>query len=235
MKIWFQKRGHPENIIENEMKKVNFPSCNKVQRKKSKGIPFVVTFHPLLKQLEEVLRRNKYLLNMNAEVKQTFTPVPMVSYRSSRKLSSYLVRAKLYPIDRIVGSKGCGKKLGEVCVKVRKTDTFSSTVTGEAFKINHKLNCKCCGRQDVGETTGEFSFRWNNYKCNDRKYARDEDCFQEDLFRHFQSGEHTGFLENVKIMLIDKTDGQNPKKRECYWRRTFKIYAPFGLNVEDSV
>ena len=39
---------------------------------------------------------------MNAEVKQTFTPVPMVSYRSSRKLSSYLVRAKLYPIDRKV-------------------------------------------------------------------------------------------------------------------------------------
>ena len=33
MKIWFQKRGYRENIIENEMKKVKFPSCNKVQRK----------------------------------------------------------------------------------------------------------------------------------------------------------------------------------------------------------
>ena len=63
MKIWFQKRGYPENIIENEMKKVNFPSCIKVQRKKSKGIPFVVTYHHLLKQLEEILPRNKYLFN----------------------------------------------------------------------------------------------------------------------------------------------------------------------------
>ena len=36
-------------------------------------------------------------------------------------------------------------------------------------------------------------------------------------------------------MLIDKTDGQNPKKREDYWRRTLKTYAPFELNVEDSV
>ena len=34
MKIWFQKRGYPVNITENEMKKVNFPSCNKVQRKR---------------------------------------------------------------------------------------------------------------------------------------------------------------------------------------------------------
>ena len=36
MKIWFQKRGYPENIIENEMKQVKFPSCNKAQRKNSK-------------------------------------------------------------------------------------------------------------------------------------------------------------------------------------------------------
>ena len=110
MKIWFQKRGYPENIIENEMKKVKFPSCNKVQRKKSKGIPFVVTYHSFLKQLKGILCRNKYLLNKNAEVKQTFTSVLMASCRSSKKLSFYLVRTKLYPIDRIEGSKGCGKK-----------------------------------------------------------------------------------------------------------------------------
>ena len=170
MKIWFQKRGYPENIIENEMKKVKFPSCNKTQRKNSKGIAFVVTYHPLLKQLKVILRGNMHLLNMNAEVKQTFTPVPMVSYRSSRKLSSHLVRAELYLIDRIVGSKGCGKKPCEVCVNVCETDTFASTVTGETFKINHKLNCddkcliylftcECSGKQHVGKTTAEFRFR----------------------------------------------------------------------------
>ena len=136
MKIWFEKRGYPENIIENEMKKVTFPSCNKVQRKKIKGILFVVTYHPLLKQLKRILHRNKYLLNMNAEVKQTFTLVPMVSYRSSRKLSSYLVRAKLYPIDELRDLKSV-KKRCEVCVNVSETDTFSSIVTGEMFKINH--------------------------------------------------------------------------------------------------
>ena len=75
-----KKRIHyGENITENEMKKVKFPSCNKVQRKKSKGILFVVTYHPLLKQLEGILHRNKCLLNMNSKVKQTFTPLPIVS------------------------------------------------------------------------------------------------------------------------------------------------------------
>ena len=50
---------------------------------------------------DKILRRNKYLLNMNAEVKQTFTPVPSISCRSSRKISSYLVIAKLYPTDSV--------------------------------------------------------------------------------------------------------------------------------------
>ena len=126
---------------------------------------------------------------MNAEIKQTFTPVPMGSYRSSRKLSSYLVRTKLYPTDRIVGCKGCGKKQCEVCVNVCEADTFTSTVTGETFKNDHKLNCddkcliylfmcECCGKQYIGETTGEFRFRRNKYRCNDRKYTRNDDFFR---------------------------------------------------------
>ena len=75
---------------------------------------------------------------------------------------------------------------------------------------------------------------WALYVIVVGKYTRNEDCFQEHLFRHFHSGEHTGFLENVKITLIDKSDGQNAKKRENYWSRTLKIYASCGLNVENS-
>ena len=52
---------------------------------------------------------------MNDEVKKTFTPSPMISSRSSRKISSYVVRAKLYPLERTVGSSKCGKKICEVC------------------------------------------------------------------------------------------------------------------------
>ena len=97
------------------------------------------------------------------------------------------------------------------------------------------LTCKCCGKQYVGETTDEFRLRWNNYKSNDRKNARNEACTQEHLFEHFKSEGHSGFLANVSITLIDKTDGKDPNRRENYWMRTRKTYAPFGLNTEDSV
>ena len=98
-----------------------------------------------------------------------------------------------------------------------------------------KLMIECCGKQYIGETTDTFRYRWNNYKVNDRKHSRKESCIQEHLFKHFKSMGHNGFLSNVSITLIDKTDGKNPKKREDYWRRTLKTYSPFGLNVEDSV
>ena len=70
----------------------------------------------------------------------------MVSFQSARKLSSYLVLPKLYSLQRNIGSSKCGKQRCEVCDNVTDTSIFSSTVTGDTFKINHKLkNCddKC--------------------------------------------------------------------------------------------
>ena len=58
---------------------------------------------------------------------------------------------------------------------------------------------------------------------------------QEHLFKNFKSKDHSGFLGNVSITLIDKTDGKDPKRRKNYWMRILKTNAPFGLNIKDSV
>ena len=69
----------------------------------------------------------------------------MVSFRRARKLESYLVRAKLYSLERSVGSFKCNGKQYQVRLNVTETKTFSSTVTKKEYKINHKFNCndKC--------------------------------------------------------------------------------------------
>ena len=80
------------------------------------------------------------------------------------------MRAKLYPLHRKIGSKKCAKNRCEVCDYVTDTDTFTSTVTGESFKINHQLNCddrciiylltcKQCQKQYTGDTAGDFRYR----------------------------------------------------------------------------
>ena len=145
-----------------------------------------------------------------------------------------------------MGSFKCNKSRCEVCINVIETDTFTSTVTGESFKINHKFNCddRCliylltcnqCRKQYVGQTVDNFRFRWNNYKCNCYKHAKGESVKQQHLCDHFMLEDHTHFVNDVPIIFIDKTDPTDPLKREQYWRHTLKTLVPYGLNVSESV
>ena len=104
-----------EKLILAKMDKVKFSNIERKSNSKTqKDIPLVVTYHPLLKPLCNIVNNNIYLLQVDQEVKRTFTPQPMVSYRIARKFSIYLVRAKLYPIERKVGSCKCNGKRCEV-------------------------------------------------------------------------------------------------------------------------
>ena len=53
---------------------------------------------------------------------------------------------------------------------------------------------------------------------------------QPELFEHFYSEEHNGFLQDCSITLIYKTDGSNLGRQEEYWHVKLKTVAPYGLN-----
>ena len=101
MKSWFLKREYSEKLNENKIRKVKL--CERV-----KCIPFAVTYLPQLKNLEIIINQKFYLLDMNEKTKKVFSPRPMISFRSPRKVSGYLVKAKLHRLDRILGSTRCG-------------------------------------------------------------------------------------------------------------------------------
>ena len=156
-------------------------------------------------------------------------------------LKNFLVRSKVYPLEKIVGSSKCCFKRYQVCLNVSETDTFESFLTKRQYKINHCLNCnekcliyllrcKICGLQYVGSTTDRFRLRLNNYKANDRKAQRGEEHMQLELFQHFLSEGHNGFLQDCSITLINKTDGSDPTRREEYWGTVLTTVVLYGLN-----
>ena len=108
-------------------------------------MPFVVTFHPKLMFLGKKIKVFSKYLDIDLEVKTVFIPTPMVSFRCVRKIRDYLARAKIYPLEQNGGSKKYKKSRCEVCNNIESTDFFSSTVTGNTYKINHYFNCnsKC--------------------------------------------------------------------------------------------
>ena len=94
-----------------------------------------------------------------------------------------------------------------------------SVFTQNIYKINHQFDCseKCLVyllKQYVAQTVDEFCRRWNKYKSNDRKFHRLEPCIQEHLFSHFSMAGHDGFLNDVSVTFIDKTDLTGPLRRE---------------------
>ena len=63
----------------------------------------------------------------------------MVSFGGAAKRSSYLVRVKVYRLERKVGSCSCGEKRYQVCL-IFEMDSFTSTSTNKTCKINHLFN-----------------------------------------------------------------------------------------------
>ena len=120
--------------------------------------------------MNKIYTKTLYLLYMDKE--KCFSPKPMISFRSARKLSNYLLRPKMYPLDRNVRPKNCNSKRCEVCINVNEASTLTSTFTREIFTINYKFYCKArclltCRKykiQYAGQAVNQFRSRWNNYK-----------------------------------------------------------------------
>ena len=164
LRSWFVKREYPEKLIDSEIRKVKFNMKETNKKNKSEnGKHFVVTYHPLLNFLYSIIRKNLYLLNIDQKVKEVFISQPMVSVRRARKLSSYLVRAKLYPLERRVDSYKCRCNCCQVCHSITGTDMFICNNDQRSYKFNlrfdgnkkcliYLLTCNCCQTQYVGET-----------------------------------------------------------------------------------
>ena len=128
--------------IDFEIRKVKFKIKETNKKNKSQNrVPFVVTHHPLLKSPYIIFRKNVYLLNIDEKVKEVFSSQPMVSFRNARKLSSYLVRAKLCPLERRVGSYKCRCNRCQVCRSIKETDMFICNNDQRSYKINHSFDC----------------------------------------------------------------------------------------------
>ena len=119
MKSWFFYRDYPKTLLDTEVSKVKFLNSSGDKKKtKANGILLVITYHTLLKDFGKVINKHLHLLHMNDGVKKAFSTVPMMSFQGERKLSSYLVRAKLFPIERSAGSFQCNGKRCQVCINV---------------------------------------------------------------------------------------------------------------------
>ena len=117
--------GYSKKMIDSQMAKVKFGQKKSRELNSVTGVLFVITYRPKLREIASIMKKYQNILYQDETVKRVFTPFPMVSYRNARKLSGYLVRDKLYPLERKRGSFKCGSCRCQVCNNVEETETFS--------------------------------------------------------------------------------------------------------------
>ena len=136
LKKWFHDRGYPENIIDNQLKRVKGESREELLRPKEKGnknivIPFIVTYHPHLKYLGKLIQNNIKHLYADVKVRSVFTSTPFASFRTVRNLRNHLVRSKLCPLEKKTGSRKCKFQRCLTRKNVQEYDIFSSYDHGQ--------------------------------------------------------------------------------------------------------
>ena len=98
---------YPKKLIEQEMEKVEFfKNGNVVRQRDPKKVSVLFLRTTLFKSMSKIINKHRYWLYMNNKVKKVFTAQPLISFCSAKKkkISSYLVRAKLYPEERTIDS-----------------------------------------------------------------------------------------------------------------------------------
>ena len=129
--------------------------------------------------------------------------------------------------------KHCASNQKVLTFVIFSTQKFSSTGQNASASA---LNWFSSDNAHSWARLKQFRSRWNNYKTNARKAARGniESCRQQFLQNHFLQDDHHGFLEDVEVTLIDKTQASEPTKREYHCMRTLKTFYPDGLNLESD-
>ena len=112
MKEKFLVRGYPEKLVNDQIDKLVFGVNPPVKKSSESRIRFVGTYHLNVEDLGKLIKDLLTFLYSDEEVEKVFSPPPIASYSIVRKIKDYIVRSKLYPVERCVGCRGCGVPRG---------------------------------------------------------------------------------------------------------------------------
>ena len=233
-------RGYSSHSVQNaidDLAKEDRLSLLKYKPKNEENkVPFVTTYHPVLRGLNAVLKKNLPILYSNDKMVEVFKNPPMAAFKRPRNLKDMVVRTKLKNPLPNGGFRTCSDTRCLLCKHSSDADDFSSPITGRTYKIFantscrtdncvYLINCKFCQKQYVGET-GDLRRRINNHRSTIKTKK-----IKEPVGEHFNLDDHK--WEDMMVLVIDHnpnwTDAER-KNKEKFWMHRLKSFRPDGIN-----
>ena len=188
MKQSFLERGYEENILKDEIDKVENIDRKDLLRKKEKyikdRIPCLITYNRKLPVMHKILNKHWNVLQISPELHETFQNNPPVAFKRNKNLQEIIVghtikNGKVFKAHskNIKGKcEPCNTNKPSLCCKqVSDISTFRSYQTQQRYTIFHKLNCKSkfivhvmecalCKVQYVGKAETALNIKLNNHR-----------------------------------------------------------------------
>ena len=149
----------------------------------SRSVTLVLTYHPVLKSVYNLLRKTHSHTFKPPRLKYVLPSPPRVAFRNDKSLKYKLVQSKLRnPNKRTLESNKYGSKLGQIYDIISLENEFTDRHKREAYEINvhfdcngqfviYLITCKVCRKQYVGSTITPFRKRFNQCKSNIKLYS----------------------------------------------------------------
>ena len=261
---WLIDRGYKHKVVEQQIIRACQDRDELLSTKpniKDNKLSLNLDYNPAFANLGSLLKELQPILRVNSEHRETFQQIPIAAFSIGKSLQSFLVKSTLPQMKKQESEKGCFKCGGgrcKVCNHIKETNSFHSNVTKDNFSIekgplncnsNHVVylvDCKVCGKQNVGSTKTKFRTRFNNYKSVHRKYslqtsdkdnelAKRDKIYQEKFHKHFCQNDHKG-IEDWEITLIDSAPTENSlRQKELFWQYKLETFFPLGLNEIEAI
>ena len=128
------------------LQELSFELCNRYltnclqsrpNQDKFARIPLVVTYHPILPNLQSITRCHLSTLHTSERLREAFLLSPLIVFRWLKNLMDFLVRATLTTNNQEPpGNHPCGVLGCKTCPILTASDEFTSHTTGLVYKMN---------------------------------------------------------------------------------------------------
>ena len=113
-------------------------------RKIDDSVTLVLTYHPALNQLYQILRRAPKHVLKSPGLHSALTSPPRVAFRNPKTIRDKVVGSKFKEfIDKDAGSI-CDHSNCDICKIFESGDQFEKTFTKKKYSINFPFDCNSC-------------------------------------------------------------------------------------------
>ena len=155
LKEQFTARGYSQTLVENQIKKaIAIPReaiLKLAKKEKINRISFVTTFNNTLPPLAQIIQNRWDILKLKPNLKDIFREPGMLAYRRPMNLKEMIgsniildnkVNRRISTIKTIKFCQPCNTRNSLCCNHLKTTNSFTSFVTKNKYKIYHESNCK---------------------------------------------------------------------------------------------